>query len=212
MLIKFCGLTRREDVRAAAALGVNYIGLNFYSPSPRSVSYEQAADLSKDIPKAVQCVGLVVNPSDVALDTLLSRVPLDMIQLHGDEPPERVADVKARYGKPVIKALGVKNADDVVRIDAYETVAALLIIDAKPTDPKDLPGGNGVPFDWGLIADRTWKTQWLLAGGLNERTVARGIQKTKAKQVDVASGIERAAGEKSTERMRDFVEAARSAL
>ena len=134
-------------------------------------------------------VGLVVNPTNPELDALTATVPLDMIQLHGSETPERVAEVKQRYGLPVMKAVGVATADDLLVLDSYAPVADQLLVDTKPPKDAKLPGGNGLAFDWTLIAGRRWNVPWMLAGGLNAGTVAEAIRVTGARQVDLSSAV-----------------------
>ena len=207
--VKICGLTRPEDVTACATAGAAYIGLNFFPKSPRFVSFETARDLAVDVPIGVGKVGLVVNADDAFLDDLTAKVPLDFIQLHGSEPPERVAEVRERYGLPVIKAVGVADAEDVAALDTYADVADQLLVDAKPPKNAVLPGGNGVAFDWRLISARRWAVPWLLAGGLTPDNVAEAIALTGTRQVDVSSGVESAPGIKDAGLIRRFVEAAR---
>jgi phosphoribosylanthranilate isomerase len=207
--VKICGLTRPEDVTACATAGAAYIGLNFFPKSPRFVSFETARDLAVDVPIGVGKVGLVVNADDAFLDDLTAKVPLDFIQLHGSEPPERVAEVRERYGLPVIKAVGVADEEDVAALDTYADVADQLLVDAKPPKNAVLPGGNGVAFDWRLISARRWSVPWLLAGGLTPDNVAEAIALTGTRQVDVSSGVESAPGIKDAGLIRRFVEAAR---
>lgn len=209
--VKVCGLTDPQSVADAARLGVRYLGFNFFPPSPRFLSHAQARDLALMVPEGVAKVGLVVDASDDTLDALLSTVPLDMVQLHGAESPARVAEVKARYGLPVIKAVGVADAGDLAVLDSYLTVADQILVDAKPPKGAVLPGGNGLAFDWRLIAGRRWQGPWLLAGGLSPENVAEAVRLTGARQVDVASGVESAPGRKNPARMDAFIQAARSA-
>lgn len=205
--VKICGLKTPETVAACVDAGARYIGFNFYAKSKRSVAPGVAATLATDIPPGVAKVALVVNADDAFLDALTAEVPLDMIQLHGVETPARVAEVKARYGLPVMKAIGVATPQDVAAIAPFEEVADQLLLDAKPA-PGEMPGGNGLAFDWTLIANHTFKRPWMLAGGLTPATVAEAIQKTGALQVDVASGVESAPGEKDPDLIRAFVAAA----
>ncbi|WP_170371745.1 phosphoribosylanthranilate isomerase [Ruegeria arenilitoris] len=208
--VKICGLTAPEHVRAAVEAGARYIGFNFFPKSPRYAPIAQAAALASDVPVGVAKVALVVNFSDAQLDEIVAGVPLDMLQLHGAESPERVAEVKSRYGLPVIKAIGVAEAEDLAAIDLYSDVADQLLVDAKPPKNSELPGGNGLPFDWRLLAGRKyWRTPWMLSGGLNPDNVAEAIRMTGAKQVDVASGVESAPGVKDPGLIRSFIEAAR---
>lgn len=202
---KICGLKTPETLLAATDAGAAYVGLNFFQKSPRSVSIEQARDLAIEVPMGIAKVGLVVNPEDALLQAILDVVPLDIIQLHGNETPERVFDVRAKFGLPVMKALGIAGTSDVEKIDQYSSVADLLLIDAKPPTDGPLPGGNGVAFDWRLIANRRWSVPWMLAGGLTADNVAEAIALTGATQVDVSSGVESAPGVKDVDRIKAFL-------
>lgn len=207
--VKICGLTTSEDLAAAVEAGTRYVGFNFFPKSPRSVDLETAAQLASETPVGVAKVALVVDATDAFLDDLTARVAIDMIQLHGQETPERVSEVKARYGLPVIKAIGIAGPKDVAKIDVYARVADQLLIDAKAPKDADLPGGNGIPFDWRLLADKKyWTVPWMLAGGLTVDNVAEAIRLTGAKQVDLASAVESSPGRKDPAKMRAFVKAA----
>ncbi|MEO1796349.1 MAG: phosphoribosylanthranilate isomerase [Pseudomonadota bacterium] len=208
--IKFCGFTRPVDVRAAVAAGADYIGFNFFEPSPRSASPEAVRAMSEEVSEGVTKVALVVNASDAELDEIVEVARPDMIQLHGAETTARVAEVKARYGLPVMKALAVAAPADVAKIAEYGAVADRLLIDAKPPKDAPLPGGNGIPFDWSLIADVAWPCPWMLAGGLTAQNVAEAVARTHATTVDLASGVESAPGLKDPARMVAFVEALRA--
>lgn len=206
--IKFCGLSRREDVDAAAQAGARYVGFVFFAKSPRNVSVAQARALALEVPVGIAKVALVVNADDAALDEIVNQVPLDMLQLHGSETPERVAEIRARYGLPVMKAIGVAEAADLDAIDAYAAVADQLLIDTKKPKGAVLPGGNGVAFDWSLLAGRKyWTVPWMLAGGLTQDNVAEAVRVTGAKQVDLSSAIESAPGVKDAKKMATFAEA-----
>ncbi|WP_065329129.1 phosphoribosylanthranilate isomerase [Tritonibacter mobilis] len=210
--VKICGMKTRADMEAAASAGAAYVGLNFFAKSARSVSIAQAAALASEAPVGLAKVGLVVNPTDADLDAITGSVPLDMIQLHGQESVERVAEIKSRYGLPVMKVIGVAEAADLVPIDLYAQVADQIMIDAKAPKGAKLPGGNGVAFDWQLLAGKKyWQAPWMLAGGLTPENVAEAIRKTGARQVDVASGVETAPAQKDADLMRAFVEAAQAA-
>ncbi|OIQ27657.1 MAG: N-(5'-phosphoribosyl)anthranilate isomerase [Alphaproteobacteria bacterium MedPE-SWcel] len=205
---KICGLKTADDIAAAADAGAAYVGLNFFAKSPRSVSIAQAAVLAAGAPVGLAKVGLVVNAGDSELDAITGSVPLDMLQLHGGETPERVAEIKARYGLPVMKVIGVAEAADLKAIDLYAQVADQIMIDAKAPKGSILPGGNGITFDWQLLAARKyWQVPWMLAGGLTPDNVAEAIRKTGVRQVDVASGVESAPGQKDKALMRAFVAA-----
>ncbi len=207
--VKICGLKSPQDVRAAAESGAAYVGFVFFPKSPRNVSVQQAAELALEVPVGLCKVALTVNADDAMLDALTSAVPLDMLQLHGSESPERVAAVKARYGLPVMKAIGVADAEDLAQIDLYAQIADQLLIDAKPLKGADLPGGNGLAFDWRLLAGRKyWQCPWMLAGGLTPDNVAEAIRMTGARQVDVSSGVESAPGQKDADLVARFTAAA----
>src|SRR6056297_735757 len=206
---KICGLTRPEDVAAAAGAGAAYVGFVFFPKSPRNVSLSQARDLAVVVPVGVAKVALVVNADDAALDAITDAVPLDMLQLHGSETPERVAGIRSRYGLPVMKAVGVADAQDAAALDVYSEVADQLLVDAKPPREATLPGGNGVTFDWRLVSNRRWSVPWMLAGGLTPDNVAEAVALTGARQVDVSSGVEAAPGIKDAALIRAFVDALR---
>ncbi|CRK75921.1 phosphoribosylanthranilate isomerase [Nereida ignava] len=209
---KFCGLSRPEDVTAAADAGAAYVGFVFFPKSPRNVSIEQAAALAVTVPVGIAKVALVVNASDAELDAIVEAVPLDMLQLHGAESVERVREVRTRYGLPVMKAVGVADADDLPALDAYAMAADQLLIDAKPPKNADLPGGNGLSFDWRLIAGKSWPVPWMLAGGLTPDNAAEAVAMTGARQLDVSSGVEASVGVKDSELMTAFAEAANGGI
>ncbi|OWU85749.1 N-(5'-phosphoribosyl)anthranilate isomerase [Oceanicola sp. 22II-s10i] len=207
--VKICGLTRPEDVTASAEAGAAYVGFNFFPPSPRYVDIAAARTLAVEVPVGIAKVALTVDADDATLDAIVAGVPLDMLQLHGSESPERVAEVRARYGLPVMKAIGIADPGDLAGIAAYEAVADQLLIDAKPPRDAELPGGNGLAFDWRLLAGRKyWTKPWMLAGGLTPDNVEQAIRLTGARQVDVASGVEASKGVKDAGLIRSFVKAA----
>lgn len=207
--VKICGITRPADVAAAAAAGAAYLGFVFFAKSPRHLELDAAAALAASVPAGLCKVALTVDAEAPALEALLARVPVDVLQLHGKESPEQVAAVKARYGLPVMKAVGVATAEDLSQIDRYAQVADQLLVDAKPAPGADLPGGNGIAFDWRLIAGRRWPVPWMLAGGLTPDNVAEAVRLTGARQVDVSSGVESAPGVKDQARIQRFVGAVR---
>jgi len=206
--VKICGLRSPSDVHAAHAAGARYVGFVFFPKSPRHLKLTEAAALAALVPAGLCKVALTVDADDAELDALTASVPLDMLQLHGHETPARVAQVKARYGLPVMKALGVAGAADLAQIDLYSGVADQLLIDAKPPKDADLPGGNGLAFDWQLLAGRVWRAPWMLAGGLTPENVAAAIRRTGARQVDVSSGVETAPGIKDAALIHALVQAA----
>ncbi|MEC9103910.1 MAG: phosphoribosylanthranilate isomerase [Pseudomonadota bacterium] len=207
--VKICGLSRPEDVAAAADAGAVYGGFVFFPKSPRNVSIDVARDLAGAAPVGLAKVALVVNADDALIDAITGAVPLDMLQLHGKESPERVAELRARTGLPVMKAVGIAGPEDLDQIAIYEQVADQILIDAKPPKGADLPGGNGLAFDWRLLQGRKyWTRPWMLAGGLTPDNVAEAVRLTGARQVDVSSGVESAPGVKDLDRIGDFVRAA----
>ena len=208
--VKICGLATLDDVRACADAGANYMGLVFFEKSPRNITLPAARELALAAPLGLAKVALVVNPSDADLDAIIGTVPLDMLQLHGRETPERVAEVKARYGLPVMKAVGISDEDDLPKLESYFGVADQILVDAKPPKGGALPGGNGLSFDWRLIAGRRWPCPWMLAGGLTPENVAEAVKMTGAKQVDVSSGVEDATGQKNAELIQKFVQSSRA--
>ena len=209
--VKICGLRTVADVMAAADAGASYVGFVFFPKSPRNVTIDEAAALAIEVPMGVAKVALVVNADDAFLDARTAKVPLDMLQLHGSETPARVAEVKARYSLPVMKAIGISTAADLEKIDTYAAVADQLLIDAKPPKDANLPGGNGNAFDWQLLAGRKyWTKPWMLAGGLTMDNVASAIATTGATQVDLSSGVESAPGVKDPALIHAFIAAARA--
>jgi len=210
--VKICGLTSPQDVVAAAEAGARYVGFVFFPKSPRNVSVQQAKALAAEVPFGVAKVALTVNADDALLDEIKQNVAIDILQLHGSESVERVAQIKARTGLPVMKAIGISDADDLQKIVDYGRVADMLLVDAKPPKNADLPGGNGLAFDWRLLAGRKWVVPWMLAGGLTPDNVQQAIQLTGARQVDVSSGVESAPGVKDPAKVAAFVSAAQDIL
>lgn len=208
--VKICGLRSVADVAAVAAAGAAYAGLVFFPKSPRHLTLAAARELALAVPVGLAKVALTVDADDATLDTIVETVPFDMLQLHGRESPDRVAEIRARYGLPVMKAVGVADEGDLAAIFDYSTVADQLLIDAKPPRNAVLPGGNGLAFDWRLVAQRRWLRPWMLAGGLTPENVAEAIRLTNARQVDVSSGVESAPGVKDPARIRAFAAAARA--
>ena len=209
MRVKICGINSVDTIRAAADAGAAYIGLNFFPKSPRYVDPTLAKELALACPEGMAKVALVVDGTDAELDTILSEVPVDMVQLHGQESPERVAEVKERYGLPVMKAIGIADEEDLPKIAEYSRIADQLLVDAKPPKAAVLPGGNGLSFDWKLIAGRRWAVPWMLAGGLTPENVATAVHLTGANQVDVSSGVESTPGVKDKDKMAAFIRAAK---
>ena len=208
--VKICGLKSPEAIEAAIEGGAAYLGFNFYPTSPRSLTPEAAARLAAAVPANVAKVALVVDAEDRLLDEIAEALSPDIFQLHGHETPERVAGIKARNGRQVMKVVSIATEADVAAARAYEGVADLLMFDARPP-PGGLPGGNGLPFDWRLLKDARWSLPWMLAGGLTPETVAEAIRSTGATRVDVASGVEDRPGVKSPDKIRRVLAAAKGA-
>jgi phosphoribosylanthranilate isomerase len=213
--VKICGLNDRAGLDAAVAARADMVGLVFFAASPRALTPEQAAALSAHAPAPEQGgpvrVGLFVDASDDTIAATLASVPLGIIQLHGDETPERAAAVRARFGLPVMKALGIGSASDLEVLAGYAPVVDRFLLDAKAPPGATRPGGNAAAFDWSILAGRRIPRPWLLAGGLTAGNVAEAIRVAGAPGVDVSSGVERAKGVKDPEQIADFVRAARGA-
>jgi phosphoribosylanthranilate isomerase len=211
MRVKICGLRSRAEVGAAVSAGAAYIGLVHFPPSPRHVTLTDARWVSEAVPEGVVRVALTVDADDAALEELLEVVPIDMLQLHGQETPERVAEIRKRFGLPVMKAVGIAEEADLHQLNLYSQVADQILVDARPSRAAERPGGNGLAFDWRLIRAWHWRRPWMLAGGLTPENVAEAVRLTGAEQVDVSSGVETRPGYKDPERVAAFVRAARAA-
>jgi phosphoribosylanthranilate isomerase len=211
--VKICGLRTPEALEAALDAGADYFGLVFYGPSPRNVDLATAHKLAEAGRGRAKSVALLVNPDDDAVRRVVDEVDPDIIQLHGNESPARVAEIKQITQKPILKAIRVETADDVAQADAYDSAADVILYDAKaPDDAVDaLPGGNGVPFDWKALRGVKGRGSFMLSGGLNPDNVASAIAATGATIVDVSSGVESAPGVKDTDLIRQFIAAAKPA-
>jgi phosphoribosylanthranilate isomerase len=208
---KICGLSTEGAVAAAVAGGATYLGFVFYSPSPRAVTAGEAARLCAAVPPGIARVGLFVDADDDAIRAVLAEAPIDILQFHGHETPDRVADAKLRFARPIMKAVAIAAPEDVRGAVQYEEAADLLLFDAKPPcRPDALPGGNGLAFDWGLIASRSWRCQWMLSGGLTAELLPEAVRISGAASVDVSSGVESRPGEKDLDKIRTFLAAARA--
>ena len=211
--VKICGLSSAADITCAVATGAEYIGLNFYPPSPRYVDFETAAHLADLARGKTVIVAVTVDASDELLNQIMHHVKPDYIQGHGSETPERIAAMSARTGRPVIKAIKVKDAADIQAAAAYAGIASMMLFDSKaPQTLADaLPGGNGLAFDWSLLGGSGRRQEFMLSGGLDSNNVAAAIEATGAPIVDVSSGVESAPGKKDCDLTRNFIEAAKAA-
>jgi phosphoribosylanthranilate isomerase len=208
---KICGLSTEEAVTAAVAGGAAYLGFVFYPPSPRAVTAERVALICAAVPVGVTRVGLFVDADDDTITAVLATAPIDLMQFHGGESPERIADAKARFRRPVMKAVSIAGPEDVLTAARYEEVADQLLFDAKPPRRSGaLPGGNGLAFDWALLAGRSWRRPWMLSGGLTAELLPEAVRISGAAAVDVSSGVESRPGEKDPATISAFLAAVRA--
>jgi phosphoribosylanthranilate isomerase len=209
--VKICGLSSRGALDAAVAGGARFVGFVFYPPSPRNLTPEAAGALARSVPAGVTKVGVFVDPDDGLLSAVLAAAPLDLLQLHGAESPERVAEIKRRFGVPTMKAIAVAGPDDLDVAPRYLGIADWLLFDAKP--PRDaagaLPGGNGLVLDWQLLRAQSWPLPWMLSGGLDAANLAEAVRISGAANVDVSSGVEARPGVKDPTKIAAFLAAAK---
>jgi phosphoribosylanthranilate isomerase len=208
--IKICGISDPDALVATLSAGADACGFVFFPPSPRALTPEAARPLAARAPHLLK-VGLFVDADDALIGAAVAAGALGALQMQGEETPQRVAEVRSRFGLPVWKAVGVKTAADVAAATRTFAAADLLLLDAKPPEGATLPGGNGLRFDWQILDGGRPSGDWGLAGGLTAETVAEAIRRTGAPLVDVSSGVERAAGAKDVAKIAAFVEAARRA-
>ncbi|HXI99842.1 MAG TPA: phosphoribosylanthranilate isomerase [Micropepsaceae bacterium] len=209
--VKICGLTSREGAEAVARAGADFGGLVFFPPSPRHLGLDQARSLAALLRGRVRIVTLMVDPTDAQVNEVTAAIAPDLIQLHGKEAPARVAEIARHTKRPIIKALAVADSADIARAHAYEDVADFFLFDAKADPAATRPGGLGAAFDWQLLAGRSFRRPWGLAGGLTPENVARAIRIAGPDFVDASSGVEDTPGKKSPEKIAAFVTAARNA-
>lgn len=203
--VKICGLKDSENLHTAIDAGADFIGMVFFEKSPRNVDYHTAANLRQLVPAHVKAVGLFVNPTDEDLQKYAVGLNLDVIQLHGDETPERVGEIKRIFERAVMKAIPIASAADLAVIEKYEAVADWLLFDTKA--PADVRGGTGHSFDWNILAGRTFTKPWMLAGGLNAGNVQDALKILKPTAVDVSSGVEKSKGVKDPAKICEFIQA-----
>ena len=208
--VKICGLTDSKALKTAVEAGADFIGFVFYRRSPRFLSIEAADDLASAVPRNITSVGLFVDPTDSQIEKTLKRVRLGMIQLHGQETPERVAAIRKKFSLPVMKALGVATRSDVLAAGNYQEQADWMMFDAKPAPQASRPGGNAQAFEWSLMRAYSGKSPWMLAGGLTAKNVQAAIASSGAGAVDVSSGVETSPGVKSPAKIRAFIRSVRA--
>jgi len=211
-IIKICGLSTAPTLEAALEAGADMVGFVFFERSPRFVGLDHARQLAAQARGRAKIVALSVDASDRTLAAIVARLEPDLLQLHGAESPARVAEIGREFGVPVMKALGVEDAQDFDKAGEYQDAADWLLIDAKPPRDATRPGGNGAPFDWRLARAFAPARPWLLSGGLDPANVGEAIGLSLARGVDVSSGVESAPGVKDIGRITAFVAAARAAF
>jgi len=210
--IKICGLSTPEAVDRAADLNVDMVGFIFFEKSPRHVEVKTAADLAgRARARGLETVAVTVDMDDAGLDEIVTTMKPDWLQLHGSESPERTAELKARYGLPVMKAFAIREASDFDKITPYKSIADRFLFDAKPPKGSDLPGGNGVSFDWRLLDALDGTTSYMLSGGLTKDNIGAALTTSGASGIDASSGVESAPGIKDLDMMDSFVHAVRDA-
>ncbi len=210
VLTKICGLTTPETLDAAIKGGASHVGFVFFAKSPRNLTLDAAAALAARVPPHVRSVGLFVDPTGDDLDRVLAQVRIDILQLHGHESPEAVAHIAKKHARDIWKAVPVRTAADRDAAARYKGAASLVLYDAKPPEGADLPGGNGLRFDWSLLGGHRHPLPWALSGGLDTGNVAEAIRVTGAPLVDVSSGVESAPGVKDVDKIAAFLKAART--
>ena len=210
--VKICGLKTAAAVEAALAGGADYVGFVFYPPSPRNIAPAAAAEIAQRARGRAKIVALLVDPDDALIERVVEALAPDLIQLHGSETPERVEEIRARFKRPVMKAIKVETADDAAEALRYRTAADVILFDAKAPKgwPEGLPGGNGVPFDWHVLDGVKDQVPYMLSGGLTASNVAASIRMTGAAAVDVSSGVEVQPGEKDLGLIARFLAAAKA--
>ncbi len=205
---KICGISTPETLDAAIRHGASHVGFVFFAKSPRNLTADRAASLAARVPAHVKAVGLFVDPTADDLDRILSQVRLDILQLHGHETPETVARLAKTHARNVWKAIPIRTAADRDAAARYQGAADLILYDAKPPEGADLPGGNGLRFDWTLLSGHRHPLPWALSGGLDADNVAEAIRVTGAPLVDISSGVESAPGVKDVDKIAAFLKAA----
>jgi phosphoribosylanthranilate isomerase len=208
--IKFCGLSTPDSVDAAVAAGARWLGFNFFPPSPRYIAPDPASRLIARVPGGIGRVAILVDADDEAIAAVIAA-GIDTLQLHGHETPDRIAEVQARTGKPVWRAIGVRTRADIAQAIRDAGPADRLLLDAKAPSESPIPGGNGVAFDWRLMQGIAPPLPWGLGGGLNPGNVGAALAVVRPAFVDVASGIEDRPGVKSLQKIAEFASAVRGA-
>jgi phosphoribosylanthranilate isomerase len=210
--IKICGLKTPEAVDLAVARGATHVGFIFFAKSPRNIEPADAGALADRIRGRAKVVAVTVNADHDTLDEIVDLLRPDILQLHGQESPEDVLRIKTYYGLPVLKAFSIRDAEDLRRIEAYIGIADRFLLDAKAPAGSELPGGNGVSFDWNLLEVLDESVDYMLSGGLNKDNVGEAIAKTQCSGIDISSGVESAPGVKDLPMINEFFDAALSVI
>jgi len=211
LTVKICGLATPEALEVALDAGADMVGFVFFPPSPRNISYKTASALEARVRGQAQKVALSVDADDTMLSYVVDALGPDILQLHGNESPLRVAAIKARFKLPVMKAIAVESKADLAAIARYAAVADHLLFDARAPRDATRPGGLGNAFDWALLENLKPGVPFMVSGGLNAGNVGEALRLTRAPGVDVSSGVERAPGQKDPDKIRAFIRAARDA-
>ncbi len=209
--IKICGITMDDALETAIDDGADFLGFVFFDKSPRALDAEKAAYLVSRVPDHINAVGLFVDASDEQIAHVLSKVKLDMLQLHGNETPQRLAALKSRFHLPVIKAVKVSEAADLLALGPFQSIADWILFDAKPPQGAALPGGNGMVFDWQLLKNLKVTVPWMLSGGLDQDNIRAALSMLAPDGVDVSSGVEDRPGVKNPAKIRAFIQAVKGA-
>ena len=209
--VKICGLSEPESVTVAANAGAAFIGFVFYKASPRYVTPEQAGKLARLVSKDVEKVGLFVNPSEEDLENALKHVDLTMLQLHGQESPQHLAQIRGRFSLPIIKAFNIADQSDLEELETYDPVADWFLLDSKPQNAS-MPGGTGIAFDWSVLENRTFTKPWMLSGGLNAKNIETALKHLEPDALDVSSGVESEPGVKDLNKIKAFIEKTKEAI
>lgn len=203
--IKICGLKTEEAVDTCLRAGADFLGFIFFPKSPRNVSFEKASNLMSMAADPAKTVAVTVNADDSLLDEIVKVCNPDWLQLHGSETPGRIMELKERYRLPLIKAVSVREARDLANVQQIAEVSDRVLLDAKPPDGADLPGGNGITFDWHLLRDLPQSVDYFLSGGLDVSNIARALKVSGAGAVDISSGVESDPGVKDLAKIDEFI-------
>ena len=203
--IKICGISSTETLRKLENLNIAYIGFIFYERSKRYIDVRKAEEIFKSINSKIKTIGVFVDPSDNYIANILNRVPLSGIQLHGQETPNRIEEIKKQTNILTIKAIPIESKKDIMIAHDYENICDMLLFDGKTQNSKLPPGGNAIKFDWKLLNSENWRCPWFLSGGLNVNNVKEAIEMSNAKYVDVSSGVENESGIKDSVLIEKFV-------